>query len=139
VASDLNREISAIAPEALALLQRYSWPGNVRELQHAVERAVILTPGTVLVASSFDPIRTAVGGRRTPLAGLGMVGRSESATEGSLVLTTLNIEEAEARLVERALDATKGNRTKAAQLLGVSVRTLRNKLAGQREASGGKS
>jgi DNA-binding NtrC family response regulator len=139
VALDLNREISAIAPEALALLQRYSWPGNVRELQHAVERAVILTPGTVLVASSFDPIRTAVGGRRTPMAGLGMVGRSESATEGSLVLTTLNIEEAEARLVERALDATKGNRTKAAQLLGVSVRTLRNKLAGQREASGGKS
>jgi transcriptional regulator with PAS, ATPase and Fis domain len=139
VASDLSREISAIAPDALALLQRYSWPGNVRELQHAVERAVILTPGSVLVASSFDPIRTSVGGRRTPMPGLGMVGRSESATEGSLVLTTLNIEEAEARLVERALDATKGNRTKAAQLLGVSVRTLRNKLAGQREASGGKS
>ena len=139
VAADLRREITAIAPEALALLQRYEWPGNVRELQHAVERAVILTPGTVLAVSSFDPIRTAVSGRRRSLPGIGMVRRSESAVEGSLVLTTLNIEEAEARLVERALDATKGNRTKAAELLGVSVRTLRNKLAGQREASGGKS
>src|SRR5688572_24155013 len=41
-ASDAGREISAIAPDALALLQRYHWPGNVRELQHAVERAIIL-------------------------------------------------------------------------------------------------
>ena len=137
VAADLRREITAIAPEALALLQRYEWPGNVRELQHAVERAVILTPGTVLVASSFQPIRIALGGRRTPLAGLS-VARVESAAEGSLILTTLNIDEAEARLVERALTETKGNRTKAAELLGVSVRTLRNKLAGQREAAGGK-
>src|SRR5207245_11541510 len=47
-AADVHREISAIAPEALALLQQYEWPGNVRELQHAVERAVILTPGSVL-------------------------------------------------------------------------------------------
>ena len=139
VAADLRREITAIAPDALALLQRYEWPGNVRELQHAVERAVILTPGPVLAASSFEIVRAAVMGRRTPLSVAGVLLQSETPPEGSLVLKTLNIEEAEARLVERALTETKGNRTKAAELLGVSVRTLRNKLAIQREASGGKS
>src|SRR6266550_571789 len=63
-ATDVHREITAIAPDALSLLQRYEWPGNVRELQHAVERAVILTSGPVLTAASFDAIRAAVTGRR---------------------------------------------------------------------------
>ena len=67
-ASQLGREITGITPDALSLLQRYQWPGNVRELQHAVERAVILTQGTVLLASSFDTIRAALTGRRTSLA-----------------------------------------------------------------------
>ena len=137
VASELRREITAIAPDAIALLQRYGWPGNVRELQHAVERAVILTSGTVLSAASFDAIRTAVTGRRSPLAGMTTV-RSGSDPD-SVVLTTLNIDEAEALLVERALLATGGNRTRAAELLGVSGRTLRNKLSRQRGTAGEKS
>src|SRR5688572_14679477 len=65
-AADLNRDITAIAPEALALLQRYAWPGNVRELQHAVERAVILTAGSVLMPGSFEPIRAVLSGRKMP-------------------------------------------------------------------------
>jgi DNA-binding NtrC family response regulator len=135
-AADLHREITAIAPEALALLQRYEWPGNVRELQHAVERAVILTPGSVLTASSFDTIRLAVTGRRPSREFAGVL-TADTKPEGSIVLTTLNIDEAEATLVERALHATGGNRTKAAELLGVSGRTLRNKLSRQRGATGG--
>jgi len=137
-ATDLGREISAFAPDAMALLQRYEWPGNVRELQHAVERAVILTPGSVLLASSFETIRVAVTGRKTPFAGLTTVG-SDSKAEGVVLLSTLNIDEAEATLIELALRETGGNRTKAAELLGVTDRTLRNKLARQREAAGGKS
>ncbi|MEX2152966.1 MAG: sigma-54 dependent transcriptional regulator [Gemmatimonadaceae bacterium] len=137
-ATDLNREITAIAPNALALLQRYDWPGNVRELQHAVERAVILTPGPVLLASSFEPIRAAMTGRRTPLAGLAALA-DPARGEGSVLLTSLNIDEAEALLIERALTSTGGNRTKAAELLGLTDRTLRNKLARQREATGEKS
>jgi DNA-binding NtrC family response regulator len=137
-ATDLHREITAIAPEALALLQRYQWPGNVRELQHAVERAVILTSGSVLTASSFEAVRSALIGRKSPFSGVTRLSAEPSQPEGSVLLTTFNIEEAEAALVERALHATGGNRTKAAELLGVSVRTLRNKLAGSRESAGEK-
>jgi DNA-binding NtrC family response regulator len=138
-AADVDREITAIAPDALALLQRYEWPGNVRELQHAVQRAVLLTPGSMLLASSFEPIRAALGVRRASLPGVVVPASSEPMPENALVLTTLNIEEAEARLVERALRATGGNRTKAAELLGVSVRTLRNRLSASRATAGEKS
>jgi DNA-binding NtrC family response regulator len=137
-AADLGREITAIAPDALALMQRYEWPGNVRELQHAVERAVIMTSGSVLAAPSFENIRVALGGRRTPLSGLPTLA-AEAKSEGAVLLNTLNIDEAEAMLIERALKATGGNKTKAAELLGLTDRTLRNKLARQREATGEKS
>ncbi|HJQ19864.1 MAG TPA: sigma-54 dependent transcriptional regulator [Gemmatimonadaceae bacterium] len=130
VAAEVGREVTGIAPDALALLQRYEWPGNVRELQHAVERAVILSGGNLLPASSFDLIRTAVTGRRTPLTLPAL--DTESPSADAVVLNTLNIDEAEAALVARALQATGGNKTKAAELLGVSDRTLRNKLSRQR-------
>jgi DNA-binding NtrC family response regulator len=139
-AADLRREITAIAPDALALLQRYEWPGNVRELQHAVERAVIMTAGSVLSAPSFETIRVAVGGRRTSLSELtALAAETRSEGAGAVLLKTLNIDEAEAMLIERALKATGGNKTKAAELLGLTDRTLRNKLARQREATGEKS
>jgi len=51
---------------------------------------------------------------------------------GAIVLTTLNVEEAERALIKRALELTRNNRTKTAELLGISVRTLRNKLNGAR-------
>ncbi len=123
-AAGLKREITAIDPDAIALLQRYDWPGNVRELQHAVERAVILTSGTVLHASGFDLMRA---GRRTPAS-------VAAPTDESVRLASLNIEDAEAALIQRALRETGGNKTKAAALLGLTDRTLRNKLARQREA-----
>jgi len=137
-AQELHREMGGISPDALALLQRYEWPGNVRELQHAVERAVILTHGSMLLASGFDTIRAALTGRRTPLGGTPTVASTE-LPEGSVLLRSLNIDDAEALLIERALAQTGGNRTRAAELLGISDRTLRNKLAKQREAGGEKS
>jgi DNA-binding NtrC family response regulator len=124
-----GREISAIAPDVISLLQRYQWPGNVRELQHAVERAVILTSGSILMPGAFEPIRAALSGRKTPMAGLAVL--AESKPDDLVVLNSLSIEHAEAMLIQRALVVTGGNRTRAAQLLGVSVRTLRNKLSAQ--------
>jgi DNA-binding NtrC family response regulator len=144
-AQETGKELTGISPEALALLQRHDWPGNVRELQHAVERAVILSTGPVLLPTHFEAQRF---GLSQPWAGsltrgspigstevaLLPMGNGESATKrasGSreaLVLTSLDLEEAEARLIARALQITQGNRTRAAELLGLSVRTLRNKL-----------
>ena len=121
-ASDAGREISAIAPDALALLQRYHWPGNVRELQHAVERAVILTTGSVLQAASFDSVRASLSGRATPAP-------MPPSGADAVRLSTLNVEAAEAALIDRALQETGGNRTRAAELLGMTDRTLRNKLS----------
>src|ERR1051325_7200595 len=53
-ANDAKKEPAGIAPDALALLQRHDWPGNVRELQHAVERAVILASGPMLLPVHFE-------------------------------------------------------------------------------------
>ena len=142
-AQDVGKEFSGIAPEALALLQRYDWPGNVRELQHAIERAVILSSAPVLQSHVFDQLRE---GRAAPIrAGAAPVAEpmnpgtrfdpSAVAERADVVqLTTLNMEEAERVLIREALERTGNNRTRAAKLLGMSVRTLRSKLNGPRAA-----
>jgi len=69
------------------------------------------------------------------LTGISTVGHSAANApppSGAVVLTSLNIDEAERALIRRALEVTKNNRTRTAQLLGISVRTLRNKLNGPR-------
>ncbi len=120
-AEENGREFHGIACEALEMLTSAPWPGNVRELQHAVERAVILSGDPVLEPRSFDFLRP----RAMPgddRAGPG------SASGPVLALSSFDIAEAEALLIERALEATENNRTRAAKLLGISVRTLRSKL-----------
>jgi two-component system response regulator FlrC len=129
-AKDVGKEITTIDPEAIQLLQRYPWPGNVRELEHAVERAVILSAGPVLGVRSFE------GQRLGPVANGAGVTDAQQAPEavdgrpGGIVLHTLDVGEAEAVLIQHALLAAGNNRTRAAELLGISVRTLRNKLNG---------
>jgi len=53
MAAHLNREVTHLSPEALAALEGYDWPGNVRELEHAVKRAVVVCPGTVIRAEDI--------------------------------------------------------------------------------------
>lgn len=136
-AQEIGKEIHGITPEGIQLLQGYPWPGNVRELQHAVERAVILSPEPMLPASAFDPQRfglaPGMGAAGLPEATFtpGNFGVPAAQEEGAmLMLDTLNIAEVERLLIERALEETDNNRTRAAELLGMSVRTLRNKLNG---------
>ena len=145
VAEENGKALEGIAPEAIALLQRYPWPGNVRELQHVVERAVILSPEPVLQPHALESERfgltTASGvgsardGRALPAAGHGAGahgGDGDGAPDDPrrVVLHSLDVGEAERVLIERALVVAGGNRTRAAELLGMSVRTLRNKLNG---------
>jgi DNA-binding NtrC family response regulator len=127
-AIELGKDIQGIAPDALEWLQTHDWPGNVRELQHTVERAVILSHDPVLQRHTFE---SAIFGKTpSPAIGRRAIPTPEEAgeVEGPVVLHELNVEAAERALIEKALKRTGGNRTRAAELLGISSRTLRTKL-----------
>ena len=125
-AAEAGREFKGISQSAMELLQSHDWPGNIRELQHAVERAVILSQDTTLGPAAFDSQRFGL----TPSFGVSISPPPPAGdTAGpAVVLRTLNIAEAEKALIRQALAETDNNRTRAAELLGMSVRTLRTKL-----------
>lgn len=128
-----DRDIDAIAPDALALLTSQSWPGNVAELQHAIERAVVMTHERVLRAHHFQGSVLSTSVTLSTAGTASAPQRSEhdrQTTSGmaGVILDTLSIDDAERVLIQRALEVTGQNRTRAAALLGISVRTLRNKL-----------
>lgn len=135
-AAQLGVEPGPISPEAIATLQARRWPGNVQELAGAVERALVLCRGDVLTAEAFaDPVvadRPAGAWAPEPSPAAGATAPGEAA--GS-ALPTVNLDELERIAIQRALEATKGNRTRAAKLLGISERTLRNKLNSPRVAT----
>jgi two-component system response regulator HydG len=127
MAENQGMPVPGIAPETVQLLQRYSWPGNVRELANAIERAVILCRGNVLLPSAFDDQLRDPGGPVTlPAAAFPNV--AEAGTRTAVEPLPFDLDEIERRTIVRALEATGGNRTRAAKLLGISERTLRNKL-----------
>ncbi len=117
-------QVPTVAPETMQYLQRHRWPGNVRELANAIERAVILCRGQVLLPSAFEEHLVESEG----WAG-GAEGVASKAAEAD---GPYDLDAIERLAIERALIATAGNRTRAAKLLGISERTLRNKLNGPR-------
>jgi DNA-binding NtrC family response regulator len=134
-AAENGRTFSGVAPKTIEVLQHYAWPGNVRELAHDVERAVILGATDVLTPEAFDRSRFGLTPTLPDHSSIKSGGGDPSATSGNgsspktrVFLESLNLAEAEEVLIRKALDATENNRTKAADLLGISVRTLRNKL-----------
>ncbi|HXG45890.1 MAG TPA: sigma-54 dependent transcriptional regulator [Gemmatimonadales bacterium] len=130
-AEEIGVTVTGIAPETIDLLLRHAWPGNVRELKNAVERAVILSRGGVLPPAAFQGVLEAAG--RVPEAPgwRAAPGRPDSPeTAGE----PFDLQEIERRAIRRALLATNNNRTRAARLLGISERTLRNKLNGRKGA-----
>lgn len=108
-----------LSDDALALLRRYHWPANVRELEDTIHRAMLLAHGDAiepadLLRSDGTPIEV----RDTSEAG--------KAEVDSLVGRT--VEEVERELILHTLERCNGNRTSASSILGISVRTMRNKL-----------
>jgi DNA-binding NtrC family response regulator len=109
-----QRDIAGIAEDALNLLCAYDWPGNVRELRNTIERMVVLSRDRELQVRSIPP------GIREKVA----PGASRRPGRGG----TLNLEANERMLIDRALEQTDGNRTRAADALGISRRTLQRKM-----------
>ncbi len=117
-----RRAVRGVDDAALALLRRYPWPGNVRELRNVLERAVIVCPGDLIGASHLPspPAASAVGGPEAD-------GDADGAAEVRLPVGT-TVDEAERRLILRTLAHTGNNKTRAAEILGISLKTLHNKL-----------
>jgi DNA-binding NtrC family response regulator len=114
--------VQGLAPDCRTALETHDWPGNVRELQNVIERAVILSAdGDCLTAENLGLSGLSPAGG-TPAGADG--GRFNLDEEGGL----LTLAELERRHIFAALDHCKGNRTHAAKLLDISIRTLRNKL-----------
>ncbi len=114
-----NRRVAGVAPSMINRLSSYNWPGNVRELRNTVERAVILCPdGAPLDVGHLPP-----GFGKTP------VPAASASTAGEIgVHVGTTVDEAERLLILHTLEATGQNKTRAAEILGVSLKTLHNKL-----------
>jgi len=108
-----NRPPKAIAPDALEAMLHYSWPGNVREVQNVIERAIVLD-----VADEI----------RLEHLALRPVGHEADDADEIVDAVGRTVAEMERRLILKTLKAVGGNRGKTAELLQISVRTLRNKL-----------
>ncbi|MFA6960124.1 MAG: sigma-54 dependent transcriptional regulator [Opitutaceae bacterium] len=123
-----------VEPGALRYLQGYAWPGNIRELRNFAENVVVMHRSAKLTEYDLEPrFRGDRLALPAPTAALGSGGAALAITGGgapSLGFSTpsLSVEENEKRLLKEALIKARGNRTKAAQLMGISRRTLHRKL-----------
>ena len=110
-----------IEPGAMRHLQAYPWPGNIRELRNFVENAVVLRRGGRITEFDLEPkFRGEAAPAGAPVA---------PVTSAAPMANPLSVEENEKRLLREALIKARGNRTKAAQFMGLSRRTLHRKLS----------
>jgi DNA-binding NtrC family response regulator len=100
-----------ISPELAAAMESYDWPGNVRELENFMRRALALTHSSTLGVELF-----------------GSVARPPSPAPASMPKPGVTLQDLERSLLEATLLATNGNRTRTAEMMGVSLRTVRNKI-----------
>jgi DNA-binding NtrC family response regulator len=113
-----GRKVSGVAPSMLDRLMAYSWPGNARELRNTIERAVILCPDGAPLDAGHLP------------SGFGEDHSAAAPADASAITVRVGatVDEAERLLILRTLEATGQNKTRAAEILGVSLKTLHNKL-----------
>ncbi len=110
IAARMGKPVPAITPRALTRMATHPWPGNVRELKNVMERAVVMDRTGVIDTGDL------------------FLDGTVPSPAGDVLMPGLTVAEMERRLIERTLDAVGGNRTRASEMLGISVRTLRNKL-----------
>lgn len=104
-----RRKVVGIVDEALQRLQSHPWPGNIRELENTIERAVLI-------------------GRHDRIQAADLLMDDQEAVSGADLPPGTTVKEMERRLILSTLGQVNANRTRAAEMLGISIRTLRNKL-----------
>jgi DNA-binding NtrC family response regulator len=107
-----GKRVTGVADETLDALLAYDWPGNIRELENYTERAVVVARGEALAPDDYPQRLTS-----------GPQGRDDGG-----IHVGMTVHEMERRLIMKTLESCQGNRTEAAGMLGISTRTLRNKL-----------
>jgi len=107
-AQELNRPAPGFSDQALQVLRNYHWPGNVRELENVLQRLVVMTEGTLIEVPDLPSLL-----RFSPLRGKGL---------------RRPLAEVEAEYIRNVLAEVNGNRTRAAEILGIDRKTLREKL-----------
>ena len=108
-----GKAVTAVEPAAMRILEQYHWPGNVRELRNVIERAVILSTGEFIEVKHLPPL---------------VAGAPESAGPRVALQPGMTVDEAEQQLILLTLEHTRDNKTRAAEILGISLKTLHNKL-----------
>jgi len=110
--AETGKVINGVDDAAMRLFKAYHWPGNVRELENFIERAVVISRNKVLTTADFPQSL--------------VLGKIED--QGGEFRVGMTVHEAEKLLIVRTLEEQSGNRTRAAEILGINPRTLRNKL-----------
>ena len=112
-----SREVGGVHESVVQMFSNYSWPGNVRELRNTLERAVIVCEGSLIEPRHLPP--------NFGTAGLRV---ATSDVDGVRLEVGTTVGEAEKMLILKTLAATNNNKTRAAEILGISLKTLHNKL-----------
>ncbi|MCL4246312.1 MAG: sigma 54-interacting transcriptional regulator, partial [Candidatus Dadabacteria bacterium] len=114
---DMGKDIRGISPKALEVLENYHYPGNVRELENIIARCVALESSNVIRQETLPQLVT----------GKDYLDLDTSFSSNSSLDTLLG--DVERKMIEKALRTTNGNKTEAARLLGITLRSLRYRLA----------
>ena len=109
-----GKAVKGVEQDAMRLLEHYQWPGNIRELRNVIERATILASGDLIENLHLPPALTTTT-KKDPVS-------TVTLSPG------MTVDEAETRLIRLTLEHTRDNKTKAAEILGISLKTLHNKL-----------
>ncbi len=116
-----SREVTGVEPEMMSRLMAYDWPGNVRELRNTIERAVVLCGESSIEVRHLPP------GFGTKMV---RAQQPETAVASNAIQVEVGatVDEGERRLILKTLESTNNNKTRAAEILGISLKTLHNKL-----------
>ena len=124
-----GRKVAAVSEAVLNLFRNYAWPGNVREMRNTLERAVIVCDGAVIETKHLPP-------------GFGHIAARPPVNDPDSIHLGIGttVQEAERQLILKTLESTNNNKTRAAEILEISLKTLHNKLKeyGSAEAASGK-